>query len=54
MWQALYFRARYFQAGFWGALGAAITKRRRHFAAILTARGMGVVMWILGVFSGSF
>ena len=32
----------------------AVIRGRRHFAAIMAARGMGVMMWILGVFSGAF
>ena len=30
----------------------AVIRGRRHFAAIMAARGMGVMMWIFGVFSG--
>ena len=31
----------------------AVIRGRRHFAAIMAARGMGVMMWMLGVFSGA-
>lgn len=31
----------------------AVVRGRRHFAAIMAARGMGVMMWMLGVFSGA-
>ena len=30
-----------------------VIRGRRHFAAIMAARGMGVMMWIFGVFSGA-
>ncbi len=32
----------------------AVTKRRRHFAAIIASGGYGLVMWILGGLSGQF
>ena len=32
---------------------AVVTKRRRHFAAIIASGGYGLVMWILGGLNGA-
>ena len=40
-------------ASFSGKTEEDVRRTRRHFAAIIAARGMGAMMWILGVLVGA-